>query len=144
MAFISFASTGEFSADNTSLIIGPLLHWLFPSLSEPQIHYAHILVRKTAHFTEYGIFAFLAARALAVSSRPLLRHGWFFISLLLVVSYALLDEYHQSFVAVRTASIYDSLLDMTGGLTALLLYALWRARKSKVQSPKSKVKRHRA
>ena len=33
----------------------------------------------------------------------------------------LLDEYHQSFVPQRTASIYDSLIDMAGGLTALLV-----------------------
>jgi len=33
----------------------------------------------------------------------------------------LLDEYHQSFVPSRTASIFDSLIDMSGGLTALLV-----------------------
>jgi VanZ family protein len=137
MAFISFASTGEFSAANTSRIIGPLLRWLFPQISPEQIVHAHFLVRKAAHFTEYAICAFLAARALAASSRRVLRHGWFFISLLLVIAYALLDEYHQSFVASRTASIYDSLIDMSGGLCALLLYALWRARKAKGQSRKS-------
>ena len=131
MAFISFASTGEFSADNTSRIIGPLLRWLFPNISPEQLAHAHFLVRKAAHFTEYAICAFLAARALAVSSRRVLRHNWFFISLLLVIVYALLDEYHQSFVASRTASIYDSLIDMSGGLCALLLYALWRKRRTR-------------
>jgi VanZ family protein len=138
--FISFASTGEFSAANTSRLIGPLVHWLFPSLGEAEIDHIHFLVRKAAHFTEYAIFAFLAARALAASSRRWLRHGWFFISLLMVICYALLDEYHQSFVVVRTASIYDSLIDTTGGFTALLLYALWRTKKSKVKGPKSKAK----
>ncbi|MDX6693840.1 MAG: hypothetical protein QOF02_1443 [Blastocatellia bacterium] len=140
MAFISFASTGEFSAANTSRIIGPLLRWLFPNISPEQIAHAHFLVRKAAHFTEYAICALLAARALAASSRGALRRGWFFISLLLIIAYALFDEYHQSFVASRTASIYDSLIDISGGVCALALYALWRRRKSKVQSPKSKVK----
>jgi VanZ family protein len=140
MAFISFASTGEFSADNTSRIIGPLLRWLFPNISPAQIIHAHFLVRKAAHFTEYAICALLSARALAASSRRALRHQWFFISLLLVIVYALLDEYHQSFVATRTASIYDSLIDMSGGLCALLLYALWRSRKSKAESRKQKVR----
>jgi VanZ family protein len=37
------------------------------------------------------------------------------------VIYALLDEYHQSFVPSRTASIFDSMIDMAGGLTALLI-----------------------
>lgn len=134
MAFISFASTGEFSAENTSRIIGPLLRWLFPDISPARVAYVHFLVRKAAHFTEYAIFAFLAARALALSSQRMLRHGWFIISLRLVISYALLDEYHQSFVAVRTASVYDSMIDMAGGLTALLIYALWRGRKAKGKS----------
>lgn len=137
MAFITFASTGEFSAENTSLIIRPLLLWLFPDISPAKIDYVHFLVRKAAHFSEYAVFAFLAARALATSSWSVLRHGWFFISLLLVISYALLDEYHQSFVVSRTASVYDSFVDMSGGLTMLLLYALWRRRKS--NKPKSRV-----
>ena len=133
MAFIWFASTGEFSAANTSRIIRPLLLWLFPDISPSELARAHFLVRKTAHFAEYAVLAFLAARALAASSKRALRRGWFFIALLLVIAYALLDEYHQSFVATRTASIYDSLIDISGGLTALLLYALWRKRKAKVK-----------
>jgi VanZ family protein len=132
MGFITFASTGEFSAANTSRILRPILLWLFPNLTPSEFAYTHYLIRKAAHFTEYAVFAFLAARALAGSSQSVLRRAWFIISLLLVVSYALIDEYHQSFVAVRTASINDSLIDISGGLAALLLYALWRKRKSKV------------
>ena len=134
MAFIWFASTGEFSAANTSRILRPLLVWLFPNISPAAIARVHFLVRKAAHFTEYALLALLAARALVASSQRVLRRGWFLISLLLVVAYALLDEYHQSFVATRTASVYDSLIDMSGGLSALLIYALWRKRKSKVKS----------
>jgi VanZ family protein len=37
------------------------------------------------------------------------------------VVYALIDEYHQSFVPSRTASVLDSLIDMAGGITALIL-----------------------
>ena len=131
MGFIFFASTGEFSASNTSRIIGPLLRWLFPGISEEQLTLAHSITRKVAHFAEYAILAWLAARAFTTSSRQALSHRWFLISLLLVVVYSLSDEYHQSFVPARTGSIYDSLIDISGGLAALLLYALWR---SKAQS----------
>jgi VanZ family protein len=126
MGFIFFASTGEFSASNTSRIIGPLLRWLFPGISEETLTLAHFITRKVAHFLEYAIFALLAARAFSSSSREWLRQRWFLVALLVVVVYALSDEYHQSFVPGRGASIYDSLIDMAGGLTALLLYALWR------------------
>ena len=33
MGFISLASSASFSASNTSSILGPLLQWLFPSLT---------------------------------------------------------------------------------------------------------------
>jgi VanZ family protein len=129
MAFIFFASTGGFSGSNTSRIIRPLLLWLFPTISEEQIYQVHFITRKIAHFAEYAVLAILAARAFSSSSRQSLRRRWFLASLLLVVVYALSDEYHQSFVPSRGASIYDSLIDMAGGLTALLLYPLWQRRK---------------
>jgi VanZ family protein len=130
MGFIFFASTGEFSASNTSRIIGPLLRWVFPEISEESLALAHLITRKTAHFIEYAILAWLAARAFSTSSREALRRHWFLSSLVLVALCALVDEYLQSFVPSRTGSIYDSLLDMSGGLTALLLYARIKARRS--------------
>ena len=130
MAFIFFASTGAFSAANTSRILRPLLVWLFPNISEEQLAFAHFVTRKAAHFTEYAILGLLAARAFVTSSNEQLRQRWFWFALALVLLYALSDEYHQSFVPSRTAAIYDSLIDTLGGLTALLLYALWQRRKA--------------
>jgi VanZ family protein len=46
------------------------------------------------------------------------------------VVYALLDEYHQSFVPSRTGSVYDSLIDATGGLVALLFVRAWKLRQN--------------
>lgn len=123
MAFIFFASTTEFSATNTSRIIRPLLLWLFPNISEERIALAHFLIRKAAHFAEYAILGLLAARAFFSSSQTFLRRSWFFAGVLLVGLYALLDEYHQSFVASRSASLYDSGVDLAGGLVALIGFA---------------------
>ena len=131
MLFISFASTNEFSAVNTSKIVRPLLKALFPKLSEEGLELAHLLIRKSAHFCEYAVLGLLASRALSTSSHIFLRRSWFRISLLLIVAYALLDEYHQSFVPSRTASIYDSVIDVVGGLTALTIVKLQRGRKRK-------------
>ena len=119
---ISFASTGEFSAANTSVIVRPLLLWLFPNLSEARLATIHFLTRKAGHFTEYAVLAFLARRAFISSSKAFLQRYWFQSALLLVVIYALLDEYHQSFVPSRTPSIYDSAIDIAGGLTILLIF----------------------
>lgn len=128
MAVISFASTSEFSGVNTSRIIRPLVLWLFPNTSEETLSVIHFLVRKTAHFTEYAVLGILAARAFSTSSNQLIRRRWFIWSLLLITLYALLDEYHQSFVPARTGSIFDSLIDTAGGLTALLVYSRRRKR----------------
>jgi VanZ family protein len=81
----------------------------------------HFITRKIAHFTEYAILGFLAARAFRTSPRPAISSRWFLISASLIVMFALLDEFHQTFVPTRTGSIYDSLIDIAGGLTALLL-----------------------
>ena len=127
-SLIFLASSSLMSASHTSAVIAPLLHWLFPHLSDATLAIAHFFIRKAAHFTEYAILALLAARAFRTSSRELLRQRWFWVSLLFVVVYALSDEYHQSFVPSRTASIYDSMIDSAGGLTALV----WR----RVRSPR--------
>ena len=81
----------------------------------------HFITRKLAHFTEYAIMGFLAARAFRMSPRPAISSRWFLISATLVVTFALLDEYHQSFVPTRTGSIFDSFIDIAGGLTVLLV-----------------------
>ena len=80
----------------------------------------HGITRKLAHFMEYALLAFLAARAFRTSSNSSLHQHWFLISFILVAVYALIDEYHQSLVPSRTASVLDSLIDMAGGLTMLL------------------------
>ncbi|HEY8226251.1 MAG TPA: VanZ family protein [Pyrinomonadaceae bacterium] len=130
MAFIFFASSASFSAANTSTFIEPLLKWLFPNASLATLTFMHFVIRKLAHFTEYAVLAILAARAFDRSGLTGSRNRWFLISAILVIAYALLDEYHQSFVPSRSASVIDSLVDMTGGFTALLII---RRRRSKLR-----------
>jgi len=129
LVFISLASSDSFSAANTSRIIGPLVLWLFPNTTTHQLETIHLVVRKLAHFTEYAVLGILAARAFRTSPGPTIRGRWFWISLGLVVAYALVDEYHQSFVPSRTASIFDSFIDITGGLVALGIIN-WRYRRN--------------
>ena len=121
MAFISYASTGNFSAGNTSRIIGPLVLWLFPDTTPETLLVIHGITRKIAHLMEYALLGILAARAFRGSSREGLHTRWFLASVILVVVYALVDEYHQSFVPSRTGTIYDSLIDIAGGFAALLI-----------------------
>jgi VanZ family protein len=125
MAFISFASSDEFSFDNTSRIVGPVLTWLFPGISDHSLAFAQFFTRKAAHFSEFGLLAILAGRAFRTATRPSLRRRWFAWSLLLIVVYAFLDEFHQRYVPSRTSSVFDSIIDIAGGLTLLFIYRVY-------------------
>jgi VanZ family protein len=131
--FISFASTAEFSAVNTTEILRPMILWFFPNLNDSQVAMVHFFMRKAGHFTEYAVLAFLAWRAFSNSSKVFFREHWFALTLFLVVVYSLLDEFHQSFVPSRTASVYDSLIDIAGGLSALMLAKLFARRAERVR-----------
>jgi VanZ family protein len=131
MACISLFSTAEFSSVNTSRFLEPLLHWFFPRISESQIATIHLVIRKGGHLSEYAMLAFLARRAFVNSSKTLLQRHWFGLAFLLIACYALLDEFHQSFVPSRTPSIYDSLIDVIGGLTVLVIFKFYDQRASR-------------
>ena len=120
-ALIFIFSSGLFSGSNTSSVLRPLIQWVYPGISDAALGLIHGLIRKASHFVEYAILALLAARAFRTSPRDFLRNHWFAVSLMFVALYALSDEFHQSFVSTRTASIYDCLIDTAGGLAALLV-----------------------
>ncbi len=126
IGLIFWASTAQFSSDNTASVIQPWIQWFFPHMTPEGIDTLHAAIRKSAHVTEYAIFAMLAARALIGSSLALFSRGWFAIVLLLLIAIAASDEYHQSFVPSRTAAVTDVLIDISGGVAALSLLALWR------------------
>jgi VanZ family protein len=107
-ALIFTLSTSAFSAYNTSRVIDPILKWLIPGISGAAVDVCHMLVRKCAHFTEYGILFWLLVRG-PMAQRP-------YLALMLCVVYALTDEGHQVFVPGRTASLYDVALDSSGAL----------------------------
>ncbi len=108
----------------TSRYIRPFLEILFPGASEQTLLAYHAYIRKFAHFAEYAAAGFFAARAFSKSSVQLLKNHWILISLGLILTIAMLDETNQSLQRTRTASIWDVLLDFTGGITAIVIYYL--------------------
>jgi len=121
MVLIFVGSSSVLSASNTSFIVRSVA-WFFPQISPETLAFLHFIIRKAGHFSVYAVLALLAARAFTTSSRELLRNHWFWVSLVLVIVYSLSDEFHQSFVPSRTASLFDSAIDSLGGLVALLIY----------------------
>jgi len=127
MAVMFSFSTDAFSAEQTGSRLLWFLRLVYPAITQHQYEWVHFLVRKSAHFTEYAILALLWWRAFRAAALVKWQGRWAWRAFVIVVVWALLDEWHQSFTVSRTASPYDSLLDMSGGLTALLV--IWRVQR---------------
>ena len=121
---ISYASTDTFSSSHTSVIILPLLRWLFPFASPETLERVHFFIRKMAHLSEYFLFSLLLVRGVRGNDRGW-KLRWAIWALAIAAGYSALDEFHQSFVPSRTASPWDSLLDTTGATVAQVVLWLW-------------------
>ena len=134
LALIFTASSDEQSAERSSRIIGPLVHWLFPHLSEGKVQDVVTVVRKWAHVTEYAVLTWLFWRAVRKPVRAEPRPwNWREAGMVLVcvALFAISDEIHQAFVPTRQASPWDVMIDATGavlGLLAIWLVCRWRMR----------------
>lgn len=73
---------------------------------------------EVAHFTEYAILASLLYTALRFDNSRT-RSAW--LALALASGYAVTDEFHQSFVPLRTPDPLDWLTDTAGAATAVTL-----------------------
>ena len=132
-ALIFSLSTDAFSAENTGHLIRPIAFWLIPHLTEAGFTTLHFFVRKTAHFTEYFVFCLLLYRGIR-SGRSGWRWTWALTAFFIAAGYSALDEIHQAFVASRTASPYDSMLDSIGAFAAMAVLVVWfRGRRSHTQ-----------
>jgi VanZ family protein len=130
MAVIYLVSTAAFSADHTSRLIRPILHFLLPQASEETLQFLHGIIRKLAHFTEYFILGVLLFRAFRAGSPVQQDWRWAILSLLAGVLYAAGDELHQSFVSTRTPALFDVAIDSLGGLVAQCAILIKRRRSS--------------
>jgi VanZ family protein len=115
---IMYLGGGQWSSDETSSFLGPLLRALLPGLSPEFLSAVHFLIRKTAHLSEYGVLAVLWRRA----------SGRTWIALALSLLTASVDECRQLFTPGREGSAYDVLLDGTGAAMALAFMATLRSR----------------
>jgi VanZ family protein len=84
---------------------------------------------KLAHMTAYGVLAlsvlwFYGEKGLENPGRST------FFTVLFCLLYGMSDEYHQSFITLRSVSIYDLLADTAGAFCISLIWsmspALWQ------------------
>lgn len=121
MSFIYWMSSETFSSQNTGSVLGPILRLLVPQISPQGVDLTHAFIRKAGHMTEYFILSLLSFRAFRGNSASSWNCRWSFSALIIVVLWAGLDEFHQSFVPARTASAVDVGIDAAGGSLAQLM-----------------------
>ena len=127
LCVLAFFSTDTFSSEHTGSVLLKVLHALFGKISAHSFQQIHFLIRKGAHFGSYGLLgalAFFSWRA-TFPARPRWTFRWSFLAVLLVLAAASLDEFHQSFVSSRTASVRDVALDVAGALFFQAIIAIW-------------------
>jgi len=89
---------------------------------------------KAVHAGAYGMFGLLCVRAFHGGLRParILPTLW---AMLLVLGYAMVDEWHQTRIVGRDASFWDWFADASGAGLALLLVATLVTRRRKPAGP---------
>ena len=123
---ISFLSTGSFGGSVTGWLLKELLSLVHLHLPEPIFEIVHFLIRKLAHCTEYGMFALLLYHSFTFRQPERWNTRSAVSAVFIAGLFSLTDEYHQSFVPGRTASIKDCGIDSFGALAAMLLLYVGR------------------
>ena len=112
---------GEVSSKQSNLVI-KLFEIIGIDLNDKLGELATLIVRKTAHFTEYLILYFITVNFLKYNFQT----QYFKVySLLFVFLYACSDEIHQYFVPGRAMAFRDVLIDTLGGLAGYLIYKFY-------------------
>lgn len=89
---------------------------------------ADFIIRKTAHMGEYCILTLLLISAIREDFNL---NKTYLLSILVTFLYACSDEIHQTFVPGRCGRFSDVLIDLTGGLIAVLIVKIFIRLKSK-------------
>ena len=130
MALIFVGSTDVLSAEHTSRFLVPFLQWLDPQISVVALAKIQLAVRKLGHLAEYAILAMLIWRAFRGGTAWTARLSILFVAGLGACAlFAASDEFHQSFVASRTSSVHDVMIDICGALVGLTICVAFAQRK---------------
>ena len=124
-AHIFFLSTEGFGGEQTRSMLAELLYFLHLRVSADVLEMLHTTLRKLAHLTEYAVFAFLLYRSMGGLGDVRKQRRLVTWCIVVAAAYSLTDEFHQSFVRGRNASLIDCGIDTTGAVIAMLvLYGL--------------------
>ena len=128
---IFLGSTDLMSAEHTSRFIVPFLRWLKPDISAETLASIHFILRKCAHVGEYAVLGLLLLRAATLMTNFKRSIPILYVSVLGVCLFvAATDEFHQTFVVSRGASVRDIMIDSGGVILGLLIASIFRMNRS--------------
>jgi VanZ family protein len=123
---IALESTVFMSSANTSRWLLPVWERLFGPISPPQWSIVNQSIRKTGHFTGYGLVSLCFFHGFRNTLRAVdglralwVRSAMFALGCTILIAAA--DELHQAFLPNRGGSPWDVALDTCGAITALLI-----------------------
>ena len=119
MGIIFFMShqPGEVSSSQSELVLR-IFSFLGIELNQYFGELATLVIRKTAHFSEYLVlflFAYNVSRFYFTTKKARL------YSIIFVFLYASTDEFHQYFIPGRNMAFKDVLIDTSGGVIGYLI-----------------------
>ncbi|MFZ0661490.1 MAG: VanZ family protein [Acidobacteriaceae bacterium] len=141
VAVIAVESTVFMSASNTSRWLLPVWERLFGPITPQHWSVVHHYIRKTGHFTGYGLVSlcFFHGFHSTLNAARGLRELWFrsaAFALGCTILVASADEIHQAFLPNRGGSARDVALDTCGALIMqLIILALMPRLSRKPPSP---------
>lgn len=121
MGNITLLSTGNYSASFSGSLLTEILRTFHLHLAPHTFNVIHMFIRKAAHCTEYGIFSLLLFHSFTPRRQDCWNTRAALAAFVVAGLFSLLDEYHQSFVPSRTASLRDCAIDTSAAFAALLL-----------------------
>lgn len=117
-----------------SRLVYKVLVYFFPSTTVAISDAVYIVIRKSFHFIEYAVLAFLLYRAFRVGRALRWKLSWALWAGIIGVGYGLLDESLQRLVPDRKGSFIDWGID-AAGVVAMLVLIFWRSRRPVREKP---------
>jgi len=112
------SQSGELSGSIATTVLS-ILNLLFSQFG--LVHNVlETLIRKSAHFTIYGILGVLVIKAVYHMHLVEMRRFWMALSICFF--YACSDEFHQLFVRGRSGQFTDVMIDTFGGIVGIGIY----------------------
>jgi VanZ family protein len=127
-------STNPFSAAHTGIVLRYILQHTVGPVSAKTFAEIHLLVRKGAHVTVYGILGVLYFRAFRGPAASGNQLAWMRQAIAVAMLIAGLDEFHQSFLPSRTSEVTDVLLDTAAAAIFIMIFALAGMRRGRAST----------